>query len=196
MAANMKMMFNLQMVQMLVEMEPAEVKKKIIIGASVFGLAAVVIDGFYWARVDSIVNGQSRYEDSPGADDSLVAYDIGCGAPWSDDADAAEILKDFGPDCDSDCQKKGSEWSTAFFANAVIIMLIVFNMICACIGTKKAIARVIASCCACLICCAHFGIIITTAVFRFRPQGQLCALSLRPTSIPADKDSEITDDWT
>jgi len=105
-------------------------------------------------------------------------------------------LKDFGPDCDSDCQKKGSEWSTAFFANAVIIMLVIFNMVCACVGTKKAIARVIASCCACAICCAHFGIIITTAVFRFRPQGQLCALSLRPTSVPADKDSEITDDWT
>ncbi len=82
--AAMKMMFSVQMVQMLIDMEPAEVKKKIIFGACVFGLCAVIIDGFYWARVDSIVNGQSRWEDA-GNDDSLVAYDVSCGEPWSDD---------------------------------------------------------------------------------------------------------------
>ncbi len=76
------------------------------------------------------------------------------------------------------------------------MMLIIFNMICVCIGTRKAIARVIASVFASLICCAHFGIIIATAVYRFRPQGRLCALSQRGTSVPADKDEEITDDWT
>ena len=80
-----KMMFSVQMMQMLIDMEPAEIKKKIIISASVFGLASVIIDGFYWARVDSIMNGQSRYEDSPYSDSSRVAYDISCGAPWSDD---------------------------------------------------------------------------------------------------------------
>ncbi len=75
-------------------------------------------------------------------------------------------------------------------------MLIALNMVCACIGTKKAVARIIASLCACLLCCAHVGIIITTAVFRFRPQGQLCALSIAPTQYSADKDEDASDAWT
>lgn len=167
----MKAMMSVQMVQMMVDMEGPDVKRKIIIYASVFGLCAVIIDGFYWARVDSIMNGQSRAEENPNFDSSINYYDTSCGAPFSDENEATALAVTLALDCDADCAKKGSEWSVAFLANAVIIMLIAFNMICACVGTKKAIARVIASVFACCVCCAHFGIIITTAVFRFRTQG-------------------------
>ncbi len=100
----LKAMMSVQMVQMLIDMEPKELKTKVIISACVFGLSAVIIDGFYWARVDSIMNMQSRYEEDPRSDSSRVAYDIACNnGPFSDAAEALSLQMDLAKDCDSDC---------------------------------------------------------------------------------------------
>ncbi len=113
----------------------------------------------------------------PGYNDELVVYDTSCGAPFSDDKEAADLLADLGKDCDSDCTKAGSQWSVAFVLNAIVCTLIITNMICVCVGSRVPISRLIASCCACCICCFHVATIIVTAVFRFRNYGQYCALS-------------------
>ncbi len=106
-AAKVKMMFSVQMVQMMVDMEPAHIKRNIIIGASVFGLSAVIFDGLYWARVDSIVKGQERYEDA-GGDDDIVGYDVSCGEPWSDPQEAQDLIDEYGPDCGKSCRERGT----------------------------------------------------------------------------------------
>ena len=51
-----KAMMSVEMAEMMVKMEPASVKKRIICQAIVFGLCSVILTGFYWARIDSIAN--------------------------------------------------------------------------------------------------------------------------------------------
>ena len=67
-------------------------------------------------------------------------------------------------------------------------------MICVGLGAWNAVLRICASLCASCLCCAHFGLIVATGVYRFSDKGQLCALSKLPTNWTS-KD-EVDDDWT
>lgn len=71
----------------------------------------------------------------------------------------------------------GSKWSVVFEFNGVLYMLITFNAVLMIIGVYLIWLRLISICCNCLFGCINFAAIITTAVFRFRPMGRLCALS-------------------
>jgi hypothetical protein len=142
--------------------------------SGIFGVCAVILGGLYWARVDSIMNMQAHYEESqPKADHSIMIYDVGClRGPFSDPEKARQIKEDNKDnDCDEDCQKLGTQWSTAFMLNAIVMTLLTLNFLCTCISLKSTVFRFTASICACAICCFHIATILTTAVFRFRPQG-------------------------
>ena len=81
--------------------------------------------------------------------------------------------------------------------NAIVTLLIVVNMCCVCPGAKIPFARMCAAFCALGVCCCHFLVIIMTAVLRFRPYGQYCALSKRPTNFTGPElEDEVNDDWT
>lgn len=57
--------------------------------------------------------------------------------------------------------------------------------------------RCIAGCCMSCLCCVHFCTWISVAVYRFRDQGKLCALSKVPTSVTSsDAGTRAEDDWT
>jgi len=189
-----KLAFSLQGISMMMSLESRKIKTQIIVQGFVFGICALVMTGFYWGRTASIMNSQTIAERGSFSSDK-VAYDVSCGAPFSDQEAANDLLEDISKDCDRDCLNEGSRWSHAFFANAIVTLLITVNMICVCIGAKVPFSRLIASICAFCLCCAHFPIIITTAVYRFRPYGMYCALSERNTYF-ADTDSDSTDDWT
>ena len=128
-------------------------------------------------------------------DIDVIAYDVGCfSGPFSDSAAALDYQKDL-EDCDKDCRDLGSQWSVVYICNAVIMTAMLINFVCVCVGSRVAIARLLGAWFACCICCAHFPIIITTAVLRFRPQGMLCALSEANTYF-VDDETKPTDQWT
>ena len=57
--------------------------------------------------------------------------------------------------------------------------------------------RCIAGCCMSCLCCVHFCTWISVAVYRFRDQGKLCALSKIYTSVTSsDQGTVAEDDWT
>ncbi len=89
-------------------LESKEQKNKIVMLASIFGVCTTILVGFYWARVDSIMNAQAIRKEMPGYNEDMNVYDTSCGAPFSDEKAASELLVDIGKDCDSDCLKAGS----------------------------------------------------------------------------------------
>ena len=188
-----KMSLSYTGISLMMAMEDKTKKNTIVFVGFCWGVLCTVLAGFYWARVDSVMKWQSIV--TKNSDTDIIAYDVGCfSGPFSDNEAAANLRDDL-EDCDKDCQDLGSQWSVVFICNAVIMLLLIINFTCVCFGSRIVMCRLLAAWFACCICCAHFPIIITTAVFRFRPQGALCALSTANTYF-ADDESMPTDDWT
>ena len=74
------------------------------------------------------------------------------------------------------------------------MILIAANMLCVSFGAYKPLMRAMGACTGCLLFIANFALVIVTAVYRFRPSGQLCALSEQPTNYTSSNDFD--DDWT
>ena len=79
--------------------------------------------------------------------------------------------------------------------NGILLLFILFNMICVGIGAFNATARFLGACFAPFLCLTHFGIIISTGVFRFSDYGKLCALSKLYTNYTSS-DEPADDAWT
>ena len=149
------------------------------------GIITLIFCALYYARLNAVNIIQTRTEDTyalTGANVDLdyVVYDGGCKAgPFSDVKAAADLLVDLAKDCytDVDCVKAGSRWSHIYASMGTIMLIILLATICVCIGAYKPMLRCIASCCMSCMCCVHFCTWIAVAVYRFRPQGKLCALS-------------------
>ena len=91
---------------------------------------------------------------------------------------------------DEDDIRNGTYWSQIYMFNGVTLLLISLNSILMAAGAKYYYPRLIALILNLLLSGIHFfGCVITTAVFRFRPLGKLCALSIQPT-----KKEDVT--WT
>ena len=106
-------------------------------------------------------------------------YDLGCyeGA-FTDSSEADKLLDDLNVSgCDSDCMQNGSNWSVIYTFMASTYMLYAANAALGAFGSFWLWPRVISSCCNCLLSFVFLAAIITTAVYRFRTKGQLCALS-------------------
>ena len=93
--------------------------------------------------------------------------------------------------CDSDCMQSGSNWSVIYTFMASTYMLIAANAALGAFGSFYLYPRVISSCCNCLLTLVFLAAIITTAVYRFRTKGQLCALSENPSHV--DKSNTFQD---
>ena len=76
--------------------------------------------------------------------------------------------------------------------NSVIYMLIAFNAVLMIAGVYLVWLRVTSMCCNCCLSCINLAAIITTAVFRFRPMGQLCALST--ASVKVESQTQVSPD--
>ena len=74
------------------------------------------------------------------------------------------------------------------------MLIVLLSTICVCIGVYKPVLRCVASCAMSCCCCVHFCTWISVAVYRFRPQGKLCALSVFPTGWTSK--TEVDDAWT
>ena len=103
-------------------------------------------------------------------------------------------MRDLNEDCDAECWKKGSRWSLVYLLNALVVLLLMISMVLICIGTRHPKLRIISSYLASIICLFHSVVLILTAVFRFRPQGMLCALNEQPTYWSSD-DEHPTNEW-
>lgn len=131
-----------------------------------------------------------------------VVYDIACPDTAVDKEDAEDVvalkLEFSKTDCSKDkkCLYKGSQWSTIYLANGILLLLIALNMICVGVGSYKAMPRLIGAWVAQILCCAHFAIIIVTAVFRFSIAGRLCAMNNVWTSAPSSDADDVSDAWT
>ena len=217
-------MTKMEVAKALVAAEPKGVKTQIICSAVCYGVCALILAGFYLARFSSVVNGQTIAEDSMGAayDSDIIYYDVGCILPaagayaevmarqgdsamgeaamkakgYESASDAWDNIKTISDDCDEDCLKAGTKWSDVYIANGIILLMIVCNMICVGIGACNAVCRLTGSICANLLCCAHFGIVIATAVYRFRPMGALCSKLPENTNIPTTEPADVDDAWT
>ena len=88
--------------------------------------------------------------------------------------------------CDLECKDKGSKWSVAFAMNSVVYMLIAFNAVLMIAGVYLVWLRVTSMCCNCCLSIINLAAIITTAVFRFRKLGKLCALSIEPVKVESE----------
>ena len=87
--------------------------------------------------------------------------------------------------------QEGSNWSVIYSFMASTYMLYAANAAMGAFGSFYLWPRVISSCCNCLLSVVFLAAIITTAVYRFRTLGQLCALSENPSHV--DKLNKFTD---
>ena len=175
-----KLMFSVEAAKIMVAAEPKKHKQMMIAHAVCVGICTLIFCALYFARLNSVNVLQTRmqdYNDLVGAGDlEYVVYDRYCTGPYSDNEAALELKNDL-KDCDLDCQKAGSRWSHIYASMGFIMLFVCLATICVCIGAFKPMLRCIASCCMSCLCCAHFCTWIAVAVYRFRPQGKLCAMS-------------------
>lgn len=85
--------------------------------------------------------------------------------------------------------KLGTQWSTVYLFNGVLLMLILGNAILTMFGAYYFYPRLFALILNLFLTVIHFCAIVTTAVYRFRALGKLCALSIQPTK-------KEDDSWT
>jgi len=135
----------------------------------VFGVLVVILSGIYWGRIHSIVKQQRQALQAPYYDSRIIAYDVGCGEPFSSPQEAADMeVVLTGNSCDFNCRSQGSRWSHAFALNATVCLLLITNFICICLGSHDAKWRLCTSISACCLCCGHIGVLVATGVYRFR----------------------------
>ena len=72
---------------------------------------------------------------------------------------------------DKDCRDAGSNWSSVFLFNAIIMIAIILNMVCIGLGGCIPLFRMIGAYVAMLICVLHLAVIIMTAVYRYNSMG-------------------------
>ena len=179
----MKAMFSVEAAKAMVAAENKRHKQMILGHAICLGVITLIFCALYYARLNAVNVLQTRSQDAldlvNGPDLDYVVYDTSCGLPYSDAQAAADLLKDLQKDCytDEDCRKAGSRWSHVYASMGTIMLIILLSTICVCIGVYKPVLRCVASCCMSCMCCVHFCTWIAVAVYRFRPQGKLCALS-------------------
>jgi hypothetical protein len=116
---------------------------------------------------------QARYTDVPNVEKNIFLYDVACYyGPFTDDKEALQTAID-AKDClkDKSCRDFGSNWSSVFFVNAVMMLAIVANMVCIGYGACKPKCRIVGGWCAALLCVAHLAILIVTAFYRFKAMG-------------------------
>ena len=172
----MKAMFSMEAAKAMVASENKRHKQMILGQAICLGVISLIFCALYYARLDSVAKIQTIAEDArdalvsagiPAPEVDYIAYDIGCGAPFSDDAEAAKLAIDIAKDCDADCLKLGSRWSHVYASMGTIMLIVLLTTICVCVGAYKPALRCIASCCMTCLCCAHFCTFIAVAVYRF-----------------------------
>ena len=176
-----KLMFSMEAAKIMVAAEPKKHKQMMIAHAVCVGVITLIFCALYFARLNSANILQTRTQDANDAfglgDLDYIVYDSYCRPPYSDAVEAAKIKLDLQADCDKDCQKAGSRWSHVYASMGFIMLFVLLATFCVCVGAFKPMLRCIASCCMTCLCCAHFCTLIAVAVYRFRIQGQLCALS-------------------
>ena len=126
------------------------------------------------------------------------AIKMGLATQFSDADEAYDLIKDIIEDCkvDIDCYKKGSQWSTVYISNGIILIFICVSNICVAVGAYNHLCRAIGAICGCCLCITHFALIVTAGVFRFSNFGKLASLHLGPTYVPSTNILDVSDDWT
>ena len=176
-----KLMFSMEAAKIMVAAEPKKHKQMMIAHAVCVGVITLIFCALYFARLNSVNILQTRTQDlrdlTNQGDLDFIVYDSYCPGPYSDEAEALKLKTDLAKDCDEDCRKAGSRWSHVYASMGFIMLFVLLATFCVCVGAFKPMLRCIASCCMTCLCCAHFCTLIAVAVYRFRIQGQLCALS-------------------
>ena len=114
----------------------------------------------------------------------MVWYDVGCrDGPFSDNELAITYMSELSGSCDSDCIEDGTKWSIAYDLNGSVFLLFTLNSILGGFGAYSYYPRAINTACNFVLSIIAFSALITTAIFRWRTQGKLCALSLQPSQI-------------
>ena len=70
-----------------------------------------------------------------------MIYDVGCYVgPFRNDERAAEAAEN-AKDClmDKSCRDAGSNWSSVFFANSIVMVAVILNMVCVGLGGSRLI---------------------------------------------------------
>jgi len=75
----------------------------------------------------------------------------------------------------------GTQWSEIYSFNGSLLLILCLNAALAGVGTRYFYPRLIALVLNLFLTLVHFCCIITTAVYRWRALGKLCALSIQPT---------------
>ena len=155
----------------------------------------MILAGFWIARLDSVMKAQSRYEEITGVTESIVIYDVSCYIdPFSHNIRAEEVAEE-ARDCllDKSCRDLGSNWSSVYLSNAIVLLALVANMICVGFGSCIPMCRLTGAWFASFLCLAHFAVIVVTGVYRYSSMGVLCSLATGSSNITSDS---VDDDWT
>ena len=184
-------------------MEPESPKKKkvTLLSSLAFGLLTLIPLILFFVRLHSANVMNSKF--SSGAD--FQAYDVACLIPWDyrvaksplyqsrfslvTDVALAEVLVDeITQNCDDDCVKKGTNWTAVYWANGILLLVLILNMSCIMLGTVQPWFNFFGVTLAPCICLAHFIIIIVTGVARYSTMGRLCAITTMPTHFTSYSD--------
>ena len=91
----------------------------------------------------------------------------------------------------------GSRWSSIYSMNGLLMLLMLLNMCCVCVGAWKATFRMLGALCGSLLCCLHCIVLIIFPVYRLSIRSKLCALSEAPTNyLGKDVEPLFDDMWS
>ena len=118
-------------------------------------------------------------------------------AAWSDAEKAYDFMVNIQEsDCDDDCMKRGTQWSTVMLMNGLMMIFIFFNLSCVIMGRIKAYFRVVAAYAGFIIFLTNLAILSVTGYLRYRPTGALCSLYTENSNVPTTNKDDVDDAWT
>mmetsp|Transcript_7745 Transcript_7745/g.9322 ORF Transcript_7745/g.9322 Transcript_7745/m.9322 type:complete len:105 (+) Transcript_7745:480-794(+) len=76
------------------------------------------------------------------------------------------------------------------------MILLFCNLGCVIMGRIKAFWRLLSAYIGFALFLVHVGLLVSGAIYRFRPQGALCALNMSATDAPTTDRDGMSDTWT
>ena len=172
-------------VRKIMEKQPSKVTRKMICVATFLGIITIIIGLFYFVKIMKVNSLNDGYHANCAENNTCVSgnyYDQHyLDGPFTDSLLGAQLKADIEKDCDTECMRAGIRWSTVYNMNAIVMLLITFQVMIMTIGICKMEARVFSCCCQCCFFIANLATIIVTAVYKFNDKGELASISMAGT---------------
>jgi len=123
----------------------------------------------YWSGFDSIRNSLAGLNNAMSSSSSpgyVVDPDVNVADQMNVDMEKMKFCMENMDNC-----KKGTQWTSTFTFNSIVLIIMALNYITMAIGGFYLFPRIIGTICNCCCGCCHFAAFITVLSVRFGPLG-------------------------